>query len=70
MQTIFKGKTDRCLPSREVRNDLKRRGLRGFDFAYSPNHWSNPATMNQWADEILAPYIAGVKARYCFVLCI
>ena len=48
-QLIYQGKTTKCLPSVDFPQD--------WHVTYSENHWANEATMVDYLEKILFPYI-------------
>ena len=48
-QLIYKGSTERCLPTTKFPND--------WHITCNPNHWSNETTMIQYVERILLPYV-------------
>ncbi|KAK3267090.1 hypothetical protein CYMTET_24335 [Cymbomonas tetramitiformis] len=68
IQCVYKGKTDRCLPSRGVRlsgdfpvtfapNQLT------FNFTYTYNHWASEDTNIELFESIIVPYALNTKTR-------
>lgn len=58
-QIVYQGLTERSLPpvGRGVfSSDEQRAAFKGFDFAFSDNHWSNLATMKRYITKILHPF--------------
>ena len=53
VQLIYKGKTSRCHPHFEF--------LPGWYVTHSPNHWSTEATMLQYIEHIVEPYVKSVR---------
>ena len=53
VQLIYKGKTDRCHPHYQF--------PLGWDITHSSNHWSTEATMIQYAQNIIIPYVRNVQ---------
>jgi len=48
-QLVYGGKTLRCLPWVTFPSD--------WHMTYSPTHWCNKSTMEDYIDEIILPYI-------------
>ena len=48
-QLIYAGKSSRCLPAFELPLD--------WLISYTPNHWSNEATMISYIEEIIVPFV-------------
>jgi hypothetical protein len=62
---VYEGKTSRSTPS-EFATSRKECDNANFRFVFSGktgNHWSNQKTMREWADDVLAPYLAQKKAE-------
>ena len=55
LQVIYKGKTPRCHPYHKFPSD--------WDITQSPKHWSTEETMLQYIDNIIHPYVEGVRGR-------
>ena len=53
MQLIYGGKTDLCHPKYEFPAE--------FNITHSENHWANTATMIDYVDKIIAPYVDKIK---------
>ena len=53
IQLIYAGKTARCHPSYEFPAD--------WDVTHTPNHWSNEATMLQYIDNVIAPFVSSTR---------
>ena len=56
VQVIYKGKTTRCHPAYEFPPD--------WDITHSPKHWSNEATMIQYVENIIIPYIEKTRESF------
>ena len=52
-QLVYEGKTPRCLPQVNFPND--------WHVTYSPTHWCNESTMQDYIDQIILPYISMKK---------
>ena len=53
VQLIYKGKTDHCHPHYQF--------PLGWDITHSSNHWSTEATMIQYVQNIIIPYVRNVR---------
>lgn len=53
-QIVCEGKSSRVTPAKAI-VDLPQ--YKGFHWTFSPNHWANETTMQQWMAEILHPYM-------------
>ena len=51
LQLVYKGTTPRCLPKNV---DFPK----DWDLAYSANHWSNEATMKDYVNHVILPYVS------------
>lgn len=58
IQVIYRGKTAWCHPRYEFPPD--------WDITHSPNCWSNEATMIQYTQNIIIPYMYVNKTQECF----
>ena len=56
MQLIYKGKTNRSLPSVNF--------PAGFALTYNEKHWSNEKETINFIEDVLCPYIKDVKERF------
>ena len=56
IQLVYQGKTVRCHPKYNFPDD--------WHITHSPNHWSTEETLKDYLNEILFPYIDGVRASY------
>ena len=56
-QLIYTGKTDRCLPKNK--EDIPE----SFHLTKSDSHWATEATMLEYADHILKPYLETVRSK-------
>ena len=56
MQLIYKGKTNRSLPSVKF--------PAGFALTYNEKHWSNEKETINFIEDVLCPYIRDVKERF------
>ena len=54
VQVIYQGKTERCHPNFEFPPE--------WDIIHSQKHWSNEATMIQYIEKIIVPYIQSTRA--------
>ena len=52
-QLIYKGKTPRCHPHYQLPP--------GWQVTHSPNHWSTEATMLEYVEHIIIPYVEKVR---------
>lgn len=55
VQLIYQGKSDQCHPHYEFPDD--------WDITHSPWHWSTETTMLQYIENIILPYVEGVRHR-------
>ena len=53
VQLVYKGKTPRCHPRFTFPS--------GWHITHSPNHWSTEATMLQYLEHIILPYVENVR---------
>ena len=53
MQIIYGGKTNRCHPSIPFPDD--------WDIAHNEKHWSNEATMLQYIENVIVPFVTRVR---------
>jgi len=56
LQIIYQGKTDLC--------HLKYKFPEGWNVTHSENHWSNEQTMQEYAENVLIPYVESVVDEY------
>ena len=56
IQVIYQGKTTRCHPRYEFPLE--------WDITHSPKHWSNEATMIQYIEKIIIPYINSTREAF------
>ena len=54
-QLIYQGKTTRCLPKFNFPSD--------WSITYSPNHWSNEGTMEEYIRHVIFPYLSQMKEK-------
>ena len=54
VQVIYQGKTERCHPNYQFPPE--------WDITHSQKHWSNEATMIQYIEKIIIPYIQSTRA--------
>lgn len=54
VQVIYQGKTERCHPNYQFPPE--------WDITHSQKHWSNEATMVQYVERIIIPYIQSTRA--------
>ena len=55
IQTIFIGKTTRCLPKQNIEKIKCMEA--GWHFNFFPNHWSTVHTSQQFVEKILESYL-------------
>ena len=53
LQIIYKGKSQRCHPKFTFPCD--------WNITHSPNHWSTEATMIEYLEEIIIPYVKATR---------
>ena len=56
VQVIYKGKTSRCHPHYQFPPE--------WDITHSPKHWSNEATMLQYVENIIVPYVRATRSAF------
>ena len=54
-QVIYQGKTEKCHPNFDFPDS--------WDIHHSPNHWSNSARMQRYAEKILLPYFEHTREQ-------
>ena len=58
IQMIYKGTTQRCVPSNI---DFPK----DWDISYSANHWSNESTMIAYVNNVIVPYVFKKRKELC-----